>query len=69
MTVPLDAGNLDVAPVRYQFCTLGIAQSGVEGLAGCVDDGGIENIGGTTGDPEFEWWIFGVMSVVGYCRA
>jgi len=54
MAVPLDCGNLDVVPARYHSRALGIAFDRVNGLACCIHDHRVENIGGAAGDREFE---------------
>jgi len=52
--VPLDAGNLDIVLARDHSRALRITRDGVEGLARCIDNDRVGNVGLTAGDLELD---------------
>ena len=54
MTVPLDSGNLDIVSARDHSRALRITRKRVKGLASRIDNGRVENIGGSAGEAELE---------------
>jgi hypothetical protein len=55
-SVPLDGGNFDIVLARDHSRALRVARDGVKGLAGCIDNYRVDNVGFTTDHLELDGW-------------